>query len=82
MPGVEGFSLSDNNCSNTHLTVDIPVEVRGGSQLRDAYQKGDLGTSDKVITATWVGKFNRQTKTFPRPFFSVVEIKDVSLAWK
>jgi len=82
MPGAEGFSLSDNNCSDSHLTVDIPVEAKGGSLLRDAYQKGDLGTSDKVITATWVGKFNRETKTVPRPFFSVAEVKDVSLAWK
>jgi hypothetical protein len=82
MTGVEGTWLEDHNCSDVNIAADVPVDVKGGDILRDAYQKGFLGTSDKVITATWVGRFSWQPGKVPTRILSVYEVKDVSAVWK
>jgi hypothetical protein len=81
MPGIEGFSLRDDECKSFRLSVDIPVDAKGADELRKAYQQGYLGTADKVITATWIGKLNL-SKEAGRGEFAVREVKDVNMVWK
>ena len=82
MPGIEGTALEDPTCSGVAIAAYIPDGVQGGEALRKAYQNGILGTSDKVITATWVGVFKWQPRQFPKRILCVRQIRAVTMVRK
>jgi hypothetical protein len=77
MPGIEGFSLDDPECKGLRIIPDIPVGIKGDDLLRNAYQDGYLGTSDKTITATWIGRFRWKRDSVAKSALRVREIRDV-----
>ena|ERR1035437_3394820 len=82
MPGLEGSWLNDQGCSDVNIAADVLDDAKSGDVLRNAYQTGILGTSDKTITATWVGIFRWQPKQAPKRILYVREIKDLTVASK
>jgi len=55
--GTEREGLFDSDCGNAEIALLNATKVQGRDALNAALRRGFLGTVDKTITATFVGRF-------------------------
>jgi hypothetical protein len=78
-PWLENATLSDQTCDSVGIAANLSDKTRGNSALQDVLNTGRPGTSDKTITATWIGVFRWHPGKVPSRVLNVIEIKDIKL---
>jgi hypothetical protein len=63
--GIEYSTLSDPTCADFGVKPAGELDSSVGSKLSDVLRRGCAGTTDKRITATWIGVFHWNPKNLP-----------------
>jgi hypothetical protein len=77
--GVHRPALVDESCKDGSAVPEASERARGAEKLKDALGTGFVGTADKTIQATWIGRFHAQSKRDPLSRLYVTEIKDLTV---
>jgi hypothetical protein len=77
--GVHRPALVDNSCGDAGVYPELTDKTIGGGKLEDALNTGYVGTADKTIEATWIGRYFGQSKRNRINKVVIVEITDLTV---